>query len=214
MFKKIMGIGIVLLAALQHQNVAAQDFSANTGYNSEYIYRGIPQKSSSVFAGADLEAAGFNLGVWGADVGDGLEIDYYGGYGFTAGGVGFSIGGTYYTYTSLFDDKYLELNLGISWKWLSFNMANGQYDNFDRPELHYQFYSFTAEHNGFYGTYGFFEDDFDGQYYELGYSNTLSVGDTDLLDYGITLIHSNTTLLGGESDTNINFSLSKTFSLH
>jgi hypothetical protein len=91
-------------------------------------------------------------------------------------------------------------------------MAAGNYDNFDRPELHYQFYSFTAEHIGFYGTVGFFEDDFDGVYYEAGYANTLSVDGKDLIDYGITLIHSNDVLLGGESDTNINFTLSKTFS--
>jgi len=214
MLGKAVGIGIVLLAGLHHQNVAAQDFSANIGYNSEYIYRGIPQKSSSAFAGADLEAAGFNLGVWGADVGDGFEIDYYGGYGFTAGDFGFSVGGTFYTYTSLFDDKYLELNLGVSWKWFSFAMAAGNYDNFDRPELHYQFYSLTAAHNGFYGTFGFFEDDFDGEYYEVGYGNTLSIQGKDWLDYGITLIHSNEALLGGESDTNINLSFSKTFSAH
>lgn len=212
MLRKTIGIGMIFLGAVLYQNAEAQSFSANLGYNSEYIYRGIPQKSSSAFAGADVEAAGFNLGVWGADVGDGLEIDYYGGYSFAVGEFGFSIGGTLYTYTQLFDDTYLELNFGARWKWLSFNMATGEYDNFGRPELEYQFYSLTAEHNGFYGTFGFFEEDFDGQYYEAGYGNTLSVDGKDLLDYGISIIHSNDTLLGGESDTNINFSLSKTFS--
>jgi len=212
MLRKTIGVGIILLGALHHQNVVAQNFSANIGYNSEYIYRGIPQKSSSAFAGADVEAAGFNLGVWGADVGDGIEIDYYGGYSFDLGGFGFSVGATYYTFTSIFDDKYLEANLGISWKWFSFAMAAGNYDNFDRPELHYQFYSFTAAHIGFYGTVGFFEDEFDGMYYEAGYGNTLSADGKDLLDYGVALIHSNDVLLGGESDTNINFTISKIFS--
>ena len=212
MLKKALCSGAILSGVLFFQNAFAQDWSANLGYNSEYIYRGIPQEPSSAFAGADFAAAGFNLGVWGADVGEGLEIDYYGGYSFDLGDFAFSVGGTYYTYTKLFDDKYLELNLGISWKWLSFNMANGQYDNFDRPELHYQFYSFTAEHNGFYGTFGFFEDDFDGQYLEAGYANTLSIEGKDLLDYGITFVYSNGALLGGESDTNINFTVSKTFS--
>ena len=214
MLRKAMGIGIVLLSGLHHQNVAAQDLSANIGYNSEYIYRGIPQKSSSVFAGADIEAAGFNLGVWGADVGDGLEIDYYGGYSFAAGDFGFSVGGTWYTYTGNFDDEYLELNLGASWKFLSFDAAIGEYDNFSGPALNYQFYSLTAGYNGFYGKIGTFEDDFDGAYYEAGFGDTLTFRDTDLFDYAIALIHSDSTLLGGESDTNINFSLSKTFSVH
>ena len=212
MLRKTIGVGIILLGALHHQSATAQDFSANIGYNSEYIYRGIPQKSSSAFAGVDFEAGGFSVGAWTADVGDGLEIDYYGAYGIEVGDFGFSVGGTWYTYTGNFDDEYLELNLGASWKFLSLDAAIGEYDNFAGPTLSYQFYSLTASHNGFYGKVGIFADDFDGNYYEAGYGNNLTVGDTDLFDYAIALIHSDSTLLGGESDTNIVFTLSKTFS--
>jgi len=212
MLRKTIGIGIVLLGALHQQNATAQDFSANIGYNSEYIYRGIPQKTSSAFGGVDLEAGGFSAGVWTADVGDGLEIDYYGAYGFEVGDFGFSAGGTWYTYTGDFDDEYLELNLGVSWKFLSFDVAIGEYDNFGGPTLDYQFYSLSASHNGFYGKIGTFEDAFDGAYYEAGYGNNLTVSDTDLFDYAIAIIHSDSSLLGGESDTNIVLTLSKTFS--
>jgi hypothetical protein len=212
MFKKMMGIGIVLLGFLHHQGALAQDFSANIGYNSEYIYRGIPQKTSSAFGGVDFEAGGFSAGAWAADVGDGIEIDYYGAYGFEAGDFGFSVGGTWYTYTGDFDDEYLELNLGASWKFLSFDAAFGTYDNFASPSLDYQFYSLTASHNGFYGKVGMFEDDFDGNYYEAGYGNNLSVGETDLFDYAVAVIYSDSTLLGGASDTNLVLTLSKTFS--
>ena len=212
MFGKITGIAIVLCSALFHQTAVAQSFSANIGFSSEYIYRGIPQKTSSAFAGADVEAGNFSAGAWAADVGDGLEIDYYGSYGFEVGEFGFSVGGTWYTYTGDFDDEYLELNLGASWKFLSFDAAIGEYDNFAGPTLNYQFYSVTASHNGFYGKIGSFADDFDGTYYETGYGNNLSVDDTDICDYAIALIHSDSTLLGGESDTQIVFSLSKTFS--
>jgi uncharacterized protein (TIGR02001 family) len=212
MLRRFLSIGVILLGAAHFQNVEAQGFSANIGYNSEYIYRGIPQKSSSAFGGVDYEAGGFSAGAWAADVGDGIEIDYYGAYGFEVGDFGFSVGGTWYTYTGDFDDEYLELNLGASWKFLSFDAAIGEYDNFGGPTLNYQFYSLTASHNGFYGKIGLFEDDFDGTYYEAGYGNNLTVGDTDLFDYAIALIHSDSTLLGGESDTNIVFTLSKTFS--
>ena len=212
MFRKLMGIGIVLLGFMHHQDALAQDFSANIGYNSEYIYRGIPQKTSSAFGGVDFEAGGFSAGAWAADVGDGIEIDYYGAYGFEAGDFGFSVGGTWYTYTGDFDDEYLELNLGASWKFLSFDAAIGTYDNFAGPSLDYQFYSLTASHNGFYGKVGMFEDDFDGDYYEAGYGNNLSVGETDLFDYAVAVIYSDSTLLGGESDTNLVLTLSKTFS--
>jgi len=212
MLRKVMGIGIVLLGALQYQSATAEDFSANIGYNSEYIYRGIPQKTSSAFAGLDYEKGGFSAGVWSADVGDGIEIDYYGGYGFEVGDFGFSVGGTWYSYTGDFDDDYLELNLGASWKFLSFDAAIGEYKNFDGPTLNYQFYSVTASHNGFYGKAGVFADDFEGAYYEAGYGNNLTVSDVDLFDYAVALIYSDSTLLGGESDTNLVLTLSKTFS--
>jgi len=212
MLRKTIGAAIILLGALHIQNAMAQDWSANIGYNSEYIYRGIPQKTSSAFGGVDFAANGFSAGAWLADVGDGIEIDYYGAYGFEVDDFGFSVGGTYYTYTGDFDDEYLELNLGASWKFLSFDMAIGEYGNFDGPTQHYQFYSLTASHNGFYGKVGFFADDFDGTYYEAGYGNNLTVKDVDLFDYAIALIYSDATLLGGDSDTNIVFTVSKAFS--
>jgi len=212
MLRKLMGTVVVLLSALHLQDAIAQDWSANIGYNSEYIYRGIPQKTSSAFAGLDLAAGGFSAGAWTADVGDGLEVDLYGAYGFEAGDFGFSVGGTWYTYTGDFDDDYLELNLGASWKFLSFDMAIGEYGNFDGPTQNYQFYSLTASHNGFYGKVGLFADDFDGNYYEAGYGNNLTVKDVDLFDYALAVIYSDSTLLSGESDTNLVLTLSKTFS--
>ena len=35
-----------------------------------------------------------------------------------------------------------------------------------------------------------FGDDFDGDYFEVGYGNTLSVGDTELFDYTFAIIRS------------------------
>lgn len=213
MLRKIIAVGVVLITALHAQNILAVDYAANIGFASEYIYRGIPQKTASASAGLDLATGGFNLGVWGADVGDGIEIDYYGGYAFDAGDFNFSVGGTVYTYTGDFDDTYIELNLGAGWKVLSFDAAIGNYKNFAGPTLHYQFYSVTAAYHNFYGKIGTFADDFDGTYYEAGYSNTLKVKDTDLFDYAIALIQSDAILLGGESDTNLTLTLTRAFDL-
>lgn len=209
MFKKLIGSGVILLAALQMQNAVAQEWSANLGYNSEYIYRGIPQKSSSAFGELDFTAGGFSAGAWTADVGDGLEVDLYGAYGIEAGDWDFSLGGTWYTYTGGFDEDYLEANVGVSWKFLSFDAAFGRYDT--DPSQNYQFYSVTASHNGFYGTIGTFAGDFDGSYYEAGYGNDLTVKETYLFDYGITVVYSDATLLGGDSDTNLNFQIMRNF---
>lgn len=212
MLRKILYTGVILIVASYTQNTQAADFSANIGFASEYIYRGIPQKSSSASGGLDLTAGGFYAGAWGADVGDGIEIDYYGGYGFEAGDFNFSIGGTLYTYTGDFDDTYAEINLGAGWKFLSFDAAIGEYDNFAGPTLSYQFYSVTGSYNNFYGKVGTFQDDFDGSYYEAGYGNTLSVKETDLFDYTFAVVYSDSTLLGGDSDTNLTLTLTKAFS--
>ncbi len=213
MNRKIANFGLAVSLLGVSAPALAVDLSANIGYNQEYIYRGIPQEKSSAFGGLDLEAGGFYLGTWGADVGDGAEIDFYGGYGFEVGDFNFGVGATIYTYTGDFDDTYREVNLSAGWKFLTFDAAIGTYDNFDGPTLDYQFYSLTAEHKGFYGKLGMFEDDFDGAYFETGYYGTLIVQDADLLDYVFAVIYSDSTLLGGISDTNFVLTLSKGFDL-
>ena len=199
------GLAAVLLAA---SATASADWSANIGYVSEYIFRGIPQKTSSASGGIDYEAGGFYAGTWAADVGDGLEVDLYGGYGFDIGeSVSLSVGFTGYYYTGDFDDTYQEINLGAGFGFLSVDVAVGQYDNFDGPTLDYTYYALTAEHNGFYGTYAGFSQDAEGEYVELGYGTTVSD-----IDLGVALIFGNSDLLG-ESDEEIVFSIGKSFDL-
>ena len=211
MLRKAILFGAFAVSAFCSGTVMAGPLSANIGYNSEYIFRGIPQKNSSAFAGLDLEAGGFYLGTWGADVGDGLEIDYYGGYGFEVGDVSLSAGGTIYTYTGDFDDTYQEFNFSAGYAFLTFDAAASEYKNFGGPTLKYQFYSLKGEYKGFWGRVAGFADDFDGNYYEVGYGNTLTVSDTDLFDYAISVLYSDSTLLGGDSDTNLVLTLSKGF---
>lgn len=214
MIRKLALLSLAVTMTAVSAPAMAVDLSANIGYNSQYIFRGIPQSTSSAFGGLDLNAGGFYLGAWGADVGDGLEIDYYGGYGFEVGEFNFGVGGTFYTYTSDFDDTYKEINLSAGWKWLTFDAAIGTYDNFGGPDLDYQFYSVTAAYNGIYGKVGWFADDFEGTYIEGGYGNTLTVNDIDLVDYSFAIIYSDSDLLGGDSDTNFVFTLSKSFDLY
>jgi uncharacterized protein (TIGR02001 family) len=186
---------------------ASADWSANLGFASEYYYRGIFQESSSASGGIDFESGGFYAGTWAADVGDGLEVDLYGGYGFSAGSVDLSVGVTGYYYTGDFDDTYQEINLGAAVGLFSFDVAVGQYDNFDGPTLDYTYYSVTAEKNGFYGKIGGFAQDFEGEYLELGYGTTVSE-----IDLGVNLVFSNSDLVG-ESDEAIIFTVGKSFDL-
>ncbi len=198
-----------LVATLLISSAAAQaDVSANLGFASEYYYRGIFQESTSASAGIDFESNGFYAGTWAADVGDGLEVDGYFGYGTSVGDVSLSVGFTGYYYTGDFDDTYQEINLGAGFGLFSFDVAVGEYENFDGPTQDYTYYSITAEKNGFYGKYAGFSQDFEGEYVELGYGTTIAE-----LDVGLSLIFSNSDLVG-ESDEAVVFTIGKSFDIN
>ena len=200
-----IGLGAVLLAASAAANAQA---SANVGWASEYHFRGILQKVSSASGGLDYESGGFYVGTWAADVGDGLEVDGYFGYGFDIGDFGLSVGYTGYFYTGDFDDTYQEINLGGSFSAVSLDIAVGRYDNFTGPTLDYTFLSLTYEHEGFYGTFGTFSQDFDGDYLEFGYGKTIAE-----IDFGIALILANEDLVGNDGDESLIFTIGKSFDL-
>lgn len=195
-------------ALLSVSGIASADWSANIGYASAYHFRGILQKTSSASAGLDYEAGGFYAGTWGADVGDGLEVDGYFGYGADVGALSLSVGYTGYFYTGDFDDTYQEINLGAGAGILSVDVALGEYDNFDGETLDYTYYALTLEgESGFYATYAGFSQDFDGEYLEIGYGTTISE-----IDFGVHVVIANDDLLG-ENNESLIFTIGKSFDL-
>ncbi len=184
-FNKFIAAATLASSAMMTSSVASADVSYNIGYASEYHFRGILQKNSSASVGADFEQGGFYAGTWAADVGDGLEVDGYFGYGIeTDAGLTASLGFTGYYYTGEFDDTYEEINLNLGYSLFSLEYSVGEYDNFSGPDLDYDFLAATvALENGLYGTYGTFGKDFDGDYIELGWGTTVSE-----IDLGIALI--------------------------
>ena len=76
----------------------ARRLTGNVGYNSDYIYRGVFQSSSSAFAGADYTGDnGLYIGTWWADVTNGTETDLYLGWQGGGDNVKFKIGYTGYS---------------------------------------------------------------------------------------------------------------------
>ena len=197
----------LIAALLLTGGAASADWSANLGYASEYHYRGIFQKNASASGGLDYESGGFYAGTWAADVGDGLEVDGYFGYGKDVGDVSLGIGFTGYYYTGDFDDTYQEINLSAALGVFTADVAIGQYDNFDGPTADYTYYSLTAEKNGFYGKYGGFSQDFEGEYFEAGWGTTISE-----IDLGLALIFANSDLVG-DAEESIIFTVGKGFDL-
>ena len=128
-----VAVGALLSAsALMSTHVYAEgEVSYNIGFASEYYYRGVLQKDSSASAGVDYENGGFYIGTWAADVGDGLEIDGYFGYGIeTEAGFSASLGFTGYYYTGEFDDTYEEINLNLGYSWVGVEYSVGEWDGF------------------------------------------------------------------------------------
>lgn len=211
--KTLRSAGLVA-ALLATSSVAQAEWSANLGWASEYHFRGIFQHSSSASGGVDFESGGFYAGTWAADVGDGLEVDGYLGYGATVGEVDLSIGYTGYFYTGDFDDTYQEINLGASFGIVSLDIAIGEWDGDFDPltagdQQDYTYYALTVEKNGFYGTYAGFSQDAEGEYLELGYGTTVTDAEIDL---GVALILANDDLIG-EDDESLVFTIGKSFDL-
>ena len=198
---------VIAMSALVTTQASAE-VSYNVGFVSEYYYRGIFQKSSSASAGIDFEQNGLYLGAWSADVGDGLEVDLYGGYGIeTDAGFSASLGFTGYYYTGDFDDTYQEVNLGLGYGMFSLGYSSGQWDGCGAEE-DYDFLEIGfATDSGFYGTYGTFGKDFDGDYFEFGYGTSISE-----FDVGVSYILTDELgdQEGGEAEA-IVFSIGKGF---
>ncbi|NCF52005.1 hypothetical protein GWP57_10380 [Gammaproteobacteria bacterium] len=203
---------------LAMSGIAQADWSANVGYASEYHFRGILQKTSSASGGLDYESGGFYVGTWAADVGDGLEVDGYFGYGTEIGEVSLGIGYTGYFYTGDFDDTYQEINLSAGIGIFTLDVAVGEYDSPPNELCNptasgcsrtsdYTYYSLTAEKNGFYGKFGGFSQDFEGEYFEVGYGMTIAE-----IDFGLSVIFANDDLVG-EADESLIFTIGKSFDL-
>jgi len=204
-FKKLTAAVVLLTSASISQAETEISYSANIGFMSDYMYRGIHQSSSSAMGGLDLEYGGFYLGTWWADLQEdgwvtgshrGFEYDVYAGYGFDiTDSISASIGYTIYRYTdkgaNAFDDDYDEVNVGLSIAAsdsLSFaiDYAIGENTATDQSETDYDVLTVAVDYMGIYalfGTWGVSEDDaskseVDADWMEFGYSR--SVGDFDL----------------------------------
>jgi hypothetical protein len=203
-------IPALVLSAAVVPATAMAEASANIGWSSEYIFRGIFQEDSSAYAGVDYaHDSGFYLGTWGADVGDGLETDLYFGY---AGGEDFTykIGYTGYFYTDDFDDTYTEVNLGIGYGIFALDVAVGEWDGFGTP-ADYTFTSVTiSPEKGPYYKFGSFGDDFDGDYLEVGYTYSMEEAGVDL---SVAVITSDDLNVGDPDDGETNGDWALTFGI-
>ena len=182
---KTLVLGSALAASTVASGAAVAGLSGNVGFVSDYVFRGVYQTGSSASAGLDYDFGnGFGVGVWAADVDQGIEYDLYGSYSGEIEGFGYSVGFTQYNYSDDWDGTYEEVNLGGSYGPISVAYADGEFEPVGGGATSdYSFTSVTLEHKGAYVTFGSFGKDADGSYTELGYG--LSSGG---IDYGVAII--------------------------
>lgn len=200
---------MLILSPISTNAIAIEGLSANVAVVSQYFFRGIAQTTTaSASAGVDYEMGNFSIGTWAADVQDGIEVDVYGSYALSLSDLDLSVGFTSYQYTGDFDTAYNELNLGVSYKFVSVSYNVGTHDVSGASDEDYDFLSITAEYEGFYATYGTWGKDSDGDYIEAGYNIEVSS-----FDLGVALIINSKALdvETNKGDETLVFSLSKSF---
>ena len=221
--KSSLSITMALLmsvSVLSHAGEAAAEESAvsyNVGYMSEYWYRGVYQSDSAVNFGADYEAGSFYAGTWWADVDTGVEYDIYAGFNFEMMGMPMYLGATGYYYSDNFDGDYEELNTGVDLGFATIDYAfAGEYEALTTGvKSDYEHFTISAPvpMTSLDFTYGTFQDELTGHYYELSYGTTVSG-----VDVGVVLGRNsddsttNSDKAGNEHDTTYaTFSLGYSF---
>lgn len=204
------GAALSIAAAIPAQAAT----SANVGFVSDYYFRGANLGDGGVYAGVDYEAGGFFAGTWWIDDAtggnDGLENDWYLGYGGEAGQFSWGVGYTNYQYTYTKDYEHEVFgSLGIAGFSAEVVVGSDEDDGVDGEG--YKVYSIGYEAGAFSATLGHFEyDDIEDQDYEwveLSYSGTIVEGIDASVTFGKQFL--------GDTDTDgyMILDISKSFDL-
>jgi uncharacterized protein (TIGR02001 family) len=149
----LAGVSAVATTAYGEEAPAAPyTVTSNVNLVSDYRFRGIDQTwgQPALQGGFDVShTSGAYAGVWGSNIssnsyaGGNLEFDYYAGYNGKLGdALGWTAGVYGYYYPGANNDKQatagaasqsydtLELNAGLSWKWVSYKLSYAVTDYF------------------------------------------------------------------------------------
>ncbi|KXJ52942.1 TorF family putative porin [Neptuniibacter pectenicola] len=199
----------LIAAGLLSASVMAEaGLSANIGAMSDYYFRGTDQgvNGASMMGGLDYDAEnGISVGTWAASLNNGeLEVDVYGGYAGEVEDFSYYVGYTGFLYTEDGATDFHEINFNLGYGPVSLEYTVGTEDTSGgTPEQDYTFLALTGEYEGAYLTYGSFGNDYDGDYWEIGYGATY-----EGLDMGVAYIDPDSQI--GSEET-ISFYISKSF---
>lgn len=196
--KSLIATALLASATTAQTAFAESPVSGSVALTSNYIFRGLQQNDEDPALQGSLDYAhdsGFYAGVWGSNVsfGDGsggnisTELDFYGGYGFEAGGIGFDFGLTLFTFfgsEDASDANVEELHASASYAGFDLIYYLGLSDAADTIQLSYSVD--LAPGVSFTGVVGDFDEVSDfywsagisGEVYGVGWDITVADADT------------------------------------
>lgn len=180
--KSMLAVAVLSVPfATQAESAIPGELSANAGFVTDYYFRGSNLGDGGAYAGVDYNLNGIYLGTWIIDDqtggNDGLETDFYLGYGLDiTESVSFSAGYTRYEYTYSSDFEH-EINLNLGLGAFALEYSFGKDEDLGVPETDYDFTAVSWSGEVFSLTYGDFDnsDTDDGvSYIELAASGEVS----------------------------------------
>lgn len=106
--RKLLVLGALVAASATPALAQEVSISGNVTLTTDYHWRNVTQSNQdlAIQGGFDVDfGTGFYLGTWASSVDfnndpddTNVEIDFYGGYAFSAGGLDWDFGGIYYVY--------------------------------------------------------------------------------------------------------------------
>ena len=217
---KTLSRTIASIALLTGAATTYADLSANAGFVSDYYFRGANLGDAGVYAGVDYTQSGFYAGIWAIDDSDGgndgLEVDFYAGYGLNVSGfdLGFGFTRYEYTYSSDFEQEF-NFNLGYATNIGTFGaeLALGEDDDDGAPDTDYSFIGLSWSGEVFGAAYGHFDNDDTNasyDYFEVSASGTIAELDVSLTLGKATNLDN---LPGADNDGYLFVDVSKSFDL-
>ncbi|WP_096085565.1 hypothetical protein [Agaribacterium haliotis] len=186
-------VGAIAAATMSAAMVPAvnAEVTANAGFVTDYYFRGTALGNSAAYAGADYSAGGFYAGTWwindGNGANDGLENDWYLGYGGEAGSFSYDVSYVNYQYTYADNWEHeLALNLGVAGFSLGLVAGDAEPGVDDVDAVGYNVYTLGYEVSFFSATVGQWENDDDGEYQwaEISFSGDIVEGVSASLTMG------------------------------
>jgi uncharacterized protein (TIGR02001 family) len=193
--------------------MAEAEYSATAGFVTDYYFRGSNLGDAGAYGSLDAAVGGFYAGTWiisdnggdGRDGGDdGLETDFYVGYGFEfENGLWVDVAYNMYEYTYTSDsESEIALSVGMGAFSVSYVDGDGDWDEEDptAEEGDYTYASISWSGEVFGATVGAYEDEGDNNDWESEYKHFEVTASGEVVGLDVTATLGKTFAVDSDTD--------------